>query len=542
MKTWKQLAFAGFFVVIAFVFVACDNSNNPQPNTFTVTFNADNGTENTTQNVIEGNAANKPTDPTRQGFNFVYWFNEATDEEWNFETVITASISLKAKWAPNGMAIENAIPLTFNTWAEGIGNLWFSFIATAATQYIHIDYDMTMAAGFQIHNSSGGIVGSAYPYGGGSHSQTVTIGQVYYIEIQQAGTTEAFKITFNESATPPAITLPLSGVTELAHNIWSEGEFIPSSSVHWFRFEATSNTVFLHSTASWAWMRLYNSQGVAVGPGLQFQTSGSISRNVTTGEVYYIKIWARGSTAYSIAFNSTAEPPAITLPTENVVQLPMNTWITGEIIHQVREEQWFKFIATSNSHYIHIDAGTMWIGFAEIYNTDGVMIGISQQVILPTYFSRAVTSGEEYYLRILPFENREVLKGTFQIAVSETNIPPAISLPVNNINTLIENIWFDGELTSLNNNVQWLSFTASAITQYIHILYNVPTLTGVGVRVYDSNGVRIFGISPNDGNTGFQLAVTVGNTYYLDVWNIPSSSQSGTYRIAFNALTIPPSP
>jgi uncharacterized repeat protein (TIGR02543 family) len=82
----------------AFVIIACDNGNNPQFKTYTVTFYADNGTENTTQTVTEGNKAIKPTNPTKNGFEFVYWFNEENDYEWDFEIGITENITLKAKW------------------------------------------------------------------------------------------------------------------------------------------------------------------------------------------------------------------------------------------------------------------------------------------------------------------------------------------------------------------------------------------------------------------------------------------------------------
>ena len=65
---------------------------------YTVTFDADNGTTATTQTVTEGDTATKPADPAKNGYGFVYWFNTATDTEWDFNTIITADITLKAKW------------------------------------------------------------------------------------------------------------------------------------------------------------------------------------------------------------------------------------------------------------------------------------------------------------------------------------------------------------------------------------------------------------------------------------------------------------
>jgi formylglycine-generating enzyme required for sulfatase activity len=100
MNTWKH-GIIGIIAVIALAFTACDdgNGNNPQPKTYTVTFDADNGTTATTQTVTEGNKATKPTtDPTKDEYTFGYWFNAETNAEWNFDTDVTASITLKAKW------------------------------------------------------------------------------------------------------------------------------------------------------------------------------------------------------------------------------------------------------------------------------------------------------------------------------------------------------------------------------------------------------------------------------------------------------------
>ena len=61
-----------------------------------VTFDSDGGSAVTPQNVTHGSSAAKPADPTRNGYAFDGWFNN--DTEWNFSTVITAPVTLKAKW------------------------------------------------------------------------------------------------------------------------------------------------------------------------------------------------------------------------------------------------------------------------------------------------------------------------------------------------------------------------------------------------------------------------------------------------------------
>ena len=65
--------------------------------THLVTFNSDGGSAVSPQNVAHGGTATKPADPTRNGYAFDGWFNG--NMEWNFSTVITAPITLTAKWS-----------------------------------------------------------------------------------------------------------------------------------------------------------------------------------------------------------------------------------------------------------------------------------------------------------------------------------------------------------------------------------------------------------------------------------------------------------
>ncbi|MBR0495608.1 MAG: InlB B-repeat-containing protein [Treponema sp.] len=64
--------------------------------TYTVTFSVD-GAE-TTQIVIEGEKASKPTDPTKTGYTFDGWYKD--DTKFDFETTVTANLTLTAKWTP----------------------------------------------------------------------------------------------------------------------------------------------------------------------------------------------------------------------------------------------------------------------------------------------------------------------------------------------------------------------------------------------------------------------------------------------------------
>ena len=63
---------------------------------YTVTFDSDGGSEVAAAEVKDGEKVTKPADPTKTGYTFKGWFNGET--VYNFETAVTANITLKAKW------------------------------------------------------------------------------------------------------------------------------------------------------------------------------------------------------------------------------------------------------------------------------------------------------------------------------------------------------------------------------------------------------------------------------------------------------------
>ena len=68
----------------------------------TVTFLSDG--EHTAPPQIRANApADQPADPTKEGYTFIGWYNG--ESEWNFETPVTADLTLTAKWQLNRYTI-----------------------------------------------------------------------------------------------------------------------------------------------------------------------------------------------------------------------------------------------------------------------------------------------------------------------------------------------------------------------------------------------------------------------------------------------------
>ena len=72
------------------------------PTEFTVTFDANgHGTAPTAQTITSGEKATEPADPTATGYTFGGWYKESTcTNKFDFNTTITANITLYAKWTP----------------------------------------------------------------------------------------------------------------------------------------------------------------------------------------------------------------------------------------------------------------------------------------------------------------------------------------------------------------------------------------------------------------------------------------------------------
>ena len=73
---------------------------------YNVTFDPDNGSATTSSSVREGSVIERPVDPSKEGYDFLGWYNG--DTEYDFTQGITANITLKAKWV-------KLYTVTFNT-------------------------------------------------------------------------------------------------------------------------------------------------------------------------------------------------------------------------------------------------------------------------------------------------------------------------------------------------------------------------------------------------------------------------------------------
>ena len=89
-----------------------NNTNNvtPQKKTFNVTFNSNGGSNVSSQTVGEGSKVSKPSNPTRNGYNFVGWL--LNGKTYDFNSAVNGNITLDASWTE---IKKNNYIVTFNS-------------------------------------------------------------------------------------------------------------------------------------------------------------------------------------------------------------------------------------------------------------------------------------------------------------------------------------------------------------------------------------------------------------------------------------------
>lgn len=93
-------------IAVAFSFAACNDVES-----FTVTFDTDGGSAVSSQTVKDGEKAVEPTAPTKSNCNFDGWYLGET--EYDFQTPVTANLTLTAHWTAESSAITHTV--TFNS-------------------------------------------------------------------------------------------------------------------------------------------------------------------------------------------------------------------------------------------------------------------------------------------------------------------------------------------------------------------------------------------------------------------------------------------
>ena len=127
---------------------------------YTVTFDADGGTPEPSQQTVEsGSTVTKPaTDPTRTGYNFLAWFtkdSQGTPQQYNFTTPVTSDLTLVAGWefkapdaelsvSPENPVEGDTVTITVTATHELGNGVNYTYYWTHNGETIDGEYDSTL--------------------------------------------------------------------------------------------------------------------------------------------------------------------------------------------------------------------------------------------------------------------------------------------------------------------------------------------------------------------------------------------------------------
>ena len=146
---------------------------------YALTFNSNGGTAVPAQSVSDGDYANKPKKPTKEGFKFIGWFSETLDRMWGFFVdYMTEDVELTAMWEeddfedPSSSSTPSSSSSTPSSSSGGIAPIRLTQIAgfNQATQ-IHngINLQATNDARVEIFSLKGNTV-SRQNFGSGVYN------------------------------------------------------------------------------------------------------------------------------------------------------------------------------------------------------------------------------------------------------------------------------------------------------------------------------------------------------------------------------------
>jgi hypothetical protein len=276
----------------------------------------------------------------------------------------------------------------------------------------------------QLYNNYGETVGyqaelyDSYPYA----NRDVTSGQTYYIRVWPSSGSGTYRIAFKTSYYPPFDIWPPSN-TSLTAGEWANGN-IAIDGEEWFSFTATADTQYIHATfgtLSDFYVHLYDSSSETVEYQARLNDSNPYAqRNVTSGQIYYIRVWPySGSGTYQITFNTA---PWTLLP--DATPLSDGEWEDGNL---ETSEDWYS---------ISVSPGTYYVWWNDRDNTNGYV-----DIKVAAYYSNGTEIFDEdtgygddnsasfysevtgtVYVKVYPYSSGS--EGSYGIAYSTTSSRP----------------------------------------------------------------------------------------------------------------------
>ena len=350
--------------------------------------------------------------------------------------------------------ISTAIYLPLSTWKSGsihcpYAEKWYRFTASVsnASQYRIYTTGSLDTMGY-MYDANGSYITQNDDNGGLNFSITrsLTYGATYYICVRAYGSNTgnfSLRVDYTTSSSSgndnsddcsndmsTAITLPLS--------TYVSGSIDCPCAEKWYRFTASNSnasqyTIYTSGSLDTVGY-LYNSNGTLItsnddsGANMNF----SITRSLTYGATYYLKVKAYGSNtgSYNVRVDyqtSSAEPDDNDCSNEmsSAINLGLNSWQGGEICCP-GAEIWYKFTPSTTAYYTVYTVGSLdTVG--HIYDADCNQIVSDDDAGSGLNFKMVarLTANQTYYIKAKAFGNNT---GYFSIAVTSTVFVETVSI------------------------------------------------------------------------------------------------------------------
>ena len=304
------------------------------------------------------------------------------------------------------------------------------------------------------------------------------------------------------------------------------------------------------------------------------------------GTTIFIRVWEYGNNTFGTFDICVSEPPSPPSNDEclNATSLTVNTdfsctnTTSGTTVSATASPQaddvtgtpnndvWYSFVSTNTTHQVSLlnvvavnGSSDMGIGVYDGSGTCAALVFFDDSDP-NTLNLTGLTVGTTYYVRVYGWYNDSSDEANFDICIGTPPPPPsndectgAISVGVNNDDscTLSEAGTISGATDSGEDNCfgspdddVWFSFVAGSTSHTIDI-YNVfGTSTDMYHAVYESTGTpacdNLNNLTCSDPNSSTVSGLTVGNTYYVQVFTYTSSgSQNTDFRICIGTPVIP---
>jgi len=309
---------------------------------------------------------------------------------------------------------------------------------------------------------------------------------------------------------------------QLTANTWKDGDITKSGDVHWYSISVTDGTKYYlwwNDKDDGDGSKTLDIDVYAYDSGNKPISLGSndsawhdpVSFTASSSGTVYARVRAVNDEyptgTYSIVYSTGSTRPAVPIV---AIRMTEDTWANGKIITP-SGEQWFKFTATAATQYIHVNFGTLYELYVQVYNTSVNPVGNEKKLYGNATFTpqSSLTVGQEYYIKAWQYSD-----GTYQLAFNTSRTAP---LP-----------WKGAEVTPLTNNTWRKNDSITEDTPNSEIWYSLEVTGGTTYYVWWNDSY--------DGNNTQTLDVVV-TCYYPDgsyifyadsAWTTPQSFTAGS--------------